>query len=181
MISDVQKEAKTKMTKSIQSLEEELARLRAGRASPSLLENVMVTYYGSDVPLMQIASIHVESALMLTVKPWEKHLTPEIEKAIRVADLGLNPATSGDLIRVPLPPLSEERRKELIKKVKVECEDAKIAIRNIRRDANHQFKELKVSTDEQHRAEEEMQKLTNHFVHKIDEIFHHKEKDLMEI
>jgi len=129
--------------------------------------------------------IGVESALMLTVKPWEKKMVPDIEKAIRSADLGLNPATSGDVIRVPLPPLSEERRKELIKKVKAEGENAKVAVRNIRRDSNQHIKDLlkdkSISEDEQRKAEEMMQKLTDSYIHQIDEILARREKDLMEI
>lgn len=185
MINDIQKDAKERMAKSIRALEEELAKLRAGRANPSLLEGVTVLYYGNPTPLAQVASVHVESALMLTVKPWEKKLVPDIEKAIRAADLGLNPATSGDVIRVPLPPLSEERRRELIKKVKAEGEDAKVAIRNIRRDSNQHIKDLlkdkSISEDEQRKAEEMMQKLTDSNIHQIDEILARREKDLMEI
>lgn len=185
MINDIQKTAKEKMTKSIRALEDELAKLRAGRAHPSLLEGVMVLYYGNPTPLTQVASIGVESALMLTVKPWEKKLVPDIEKAIRAADLGLNPATSGEVIRVPLPPLSEERRKELIKKVKAEGENAKVAVRNIRRDSNQHIKDLlkdkSISEDEQRKAEEMMQKLTDSYIHQIDEILARREKDLMEI
>lgn len=185
MLNDIQKTAKDKMNKSIHSLEEELSRLRAGRAHPSLLEGVVVNYYGNETPLTQVASVNVESALMLTVKPWEKKLVPEIEKAIRSADLGLNPATSGDVIRVPLPPLSEERRKELIKKVKAECENAKVAIRNIRRDSNQHIKELlkdkKISEDDQRKGEDAMQKLTDSFISQIDTMLAKREKDLMEI
>lgn len=185
MINDVEKSAKERMTKSIRSLEEELTKIRAGRAHPSILEGVIVSYYGNETPLTQVASIGVEGALMLTVKPWEKKMVPEIEKAIRIADLGLNPATSGDVIRVPLPPLSEERRKELIKKVKNEGENAKVAVRNIRRDCNHDIKELLkkklISEDEQRRAEEAMQKLTDNYIHQIDALLVRKEKDLMEI
>jgi len=149
VINRIQKEAKERMSKSIHALEEALSRRRTGRAHPNLLENIMVSYYGQDTPLSQLAAIHVESALMLAVKPWEKRLVPEIEKAIRASDLGLNPSTAGDVIRVPLPPLSEERRKELIKQVKGECEEAKVAIRNIRRDSNQQIKELLKAKQEQ--------------------------------
>lgn len=184
-MTDIQTDAKARMTKSIRSLEEELAKLRAGRAHPNLLENIMVSYYGNETPLTQVATIGVEGALMLTVKPWEKRIVPEIEKAIRMADLGLNPATSGDVIRVPLPPLSEERRKELIKKVKAEGENAKVAVRNIRRDANNHLKELlknkTMSEDDERRAADAMQKLTDQFIHQIDELLARKEKDLMEI
>ncbi|HRE32392.1 MAG TPA: ribosome recycling factor [Candidatus Berkiella sp.] len=185
MINDIQKNAKERMTKSLHSLEEELSKLRAGRANPSILEGVVVSYYGADTPLTQVAQIVVEGALMLAVKPFEKRLVPEIEKAIRAADLGLNPATSGDVIRVPFPPLSEERRKELIKKVKAEVESAKVAVRNIRRDANQEIKDLlkerAISEDEQRKAEEAMQKLTDQYIHQADAIFARKEKDLMEI
>lgn len=184
-VATIQKNAKERMAKSIRSLEEELSKLRAGRAHPSILDGVIVSYYGNETPLTQVATVGVEGALMLTVKPWEKRLVPEIEKAIRAADLGLNPATSGDVIRVPLPPLSEERRKELIKKVKVEGENAKVAIRNIRRDSNQELKDLlkkkAISEDEERRAEEAMQKLTDNSIHQVDEVLARKEKDLMEI
>ena len=185
MLSNIQNDAKTRMSKSIKTFEDELAKLRAGRANPSLLESVIVSYYGNDTPLAQLAAIHVEGALMLTVKPWEKKIIPEIEKAIRTADLGLNPATSGDIIRVPLPPLSEERRRELIKKVKVFAEEGKVAIRNIRRDSNQHIKDLlkakSISEDDQRRSEEAIQKLTNTFIEQIDQIVTKKEKDLLEM
>jgi len=185
MINDIQKDARARMTKTVRSLEDELAKHRTGRAHPSILDSVVVSYYGNETPLNQLAAIGVEGALMLTVKPFEKRVVPDIEKAIRAADLGLNPATSGDVIRVPLPPLSEERRKELIKKVKNEVENAKVAIRNIRRDCNQDIKDLlkakTISEDDQRRAEEAMQKLTDQFVHQVDEIFTRKEKDLLEI
>lgn len=185
MLDDIQKESRSRMTKSLKTLEDELAKLRAGRAHPSLLDGVMVSYYGNDTPLNQVATVGVESAMMLTVKPFEKKLVADIEKAIRIADLGLNPSNVGDMIRVPLPPLSEERRKELIKKVKSAGEGAKVAVRNIRRDANHDIKEsLKakmISEDEQRRAEDLMQKLTDSFVADIDKLLARKEKDLLEI
>ncbi len=185
MINNIQKDAKERMTKSIRALEDELSKLRAGRAHPSLLDGVMVTYYGNPTPLTQLASIGVEGALMLTVKPFEKRIVPDIEKAIRAGDLGLNPATSGDVIRVPLPPLSEERRKELIKKVKAEGENAKVAIRNIRRDSNQHIKDLlkskSISEDDSRKAEDMMQKLTDSYIHQIDEMLNKREKDLMEI
>lgn len=184
-LNGVQKDAKSRMAKSVKTLEEEIAKLRAGRANPSLLESIMVPYYGSETPLAQLAAIHVESGLLLTVKPWEKKMIPEIEKAIRIADLGLNPATSSDVIRVPLPPLSEERRKELIKKVKTFAEEAKVAVRNIRRDSNQSVKDLlkakSITEDEQRRAEDQIQKLTDSFVEQIDQIVSKKEKDLLEI
>jgi ribosome recycling factor len=185
MIEDIQKDAKVRMQKSIQSFEDELAKIRAGRAHPSLLDNIVVSYYGNPTPLSQLSSIGVEGALMLTVKPWEKQVMPDIEKAIRSSDLGLNPTASGDLIRVPLPPLSEERRKELIKRVKNEGENAKVSVRNIRRDANSTAKDLlkekEISEDDERRSEERTQKLTDQFVKQIDEILERKERDLLEI
>lgn len=185
MVNDIQQDTRKRMTKSTDTLIEDLAKLRAGRAHPSLLDNIMVEYYGTPTPLNQVAAVTVEGALMLSVKPWEKPLIPHIEKAIRTSDLGLNPATSSDVIRVPLPPLSEERRKELIKKVKSEGEQTKVAIRNIRRDANKQFEELEkgktISEDEKRRAEDTVQKLTDEYVRKVEEILQKKEKELMEI
>lgn len=185
MLNDIQKDADARMNKSIRSLEEELAKLRTGRAHPSILDNVVVSYYGTDTPLSQVSTVGVEGALMLTVKPWEKKLVPDIEKAIRAAGLGLNPATSGDVIRVPLPPLSLERRKELIKKVKEQGENAKVAIRNIRRDCNQEIKELLkeklISEDDVRKGEENIQKLTDSFITHVDEILARKEKDLLEI
>jgi ribosome recycling factor len=185
MQNNIQNDAKSRMAKSIKTLEDEIAKLRAGRANPSLLESVIVSYYGNDTPLAQLAAIHVEGALMLTVKPWEKKMIPDIEKAIRVADLGLNPATSGDTIRVPLPPLSEERRRELIKKVKVLAEEGKVAVRNIRRDSNQSIKDLlkskTISEDDQRRSEDAIQKLTDSCIDQIDKIVAKKEKDLLEM
>jgi ribosome recycling factor len=167
------------------TLEEDLGKLRAGRAHSSLLDGVMVSYYGNDTPLSQVASVNVEGPLMLTVKPWEKNLVSAIEKAIRMADLGLNPANAGDLIRVPLPPLSEERRKELIKHVKAEGEAAKVAIRNIRRDANHNAKELlkekAISEDDERKSQELIQKITDKFIQDVDALLVKKEKDLLVI
>lgn len=185
MINEIKTDAQARMQKSIKSLEDELSKLRAGRANPALLEGIMISYYGNDTPLSQVATIGVEGALMLTVKPWEKHLVTDIEKAILKSDLGLNPSTSGDLIRVPLPPLSEERRRELIKRVKQEGENAKVAVRNIRRDANSTVKDLlkekEISEDEERKSEEVIQKLTDKFVKDIDDILARKEKDLLEI
>lgn len=184
MISNIQSDAKTRMLKSIHALEEDLLKLRTGRAHPNLLDGVMVMYYGTPTSLTQLASVGVESALMLTVKPWEKKIIPDIEKAIRASDLGLNPSTSGDVIRIPLPPLSEERRKELIKKARGEGENARVAIRNIRRDSNNELKELlkakSISEDDARRAEEAMQKLTDGHIHQVEEMLQKREKDLME-
>lgn len=185
MINNIQADMKTRMLKSIEGLEHDLTKIRAGRAHPSLLDNVMVSYYGNDTPLSQVAGVHVEGALMLSVKPWEKTMVSAVEKAIRTSDLGLNPATSGDVIRVPLPPLSEERRKELIKKIKQDGEQTKVAIRNIRRDGNNLLKELvkkkEISEDDQRRSEETIQKLTDGYIEKVDDILARKEKDLLEI
>lgn len=185
MSKEILQDTQIRMDKTIHALEENLKKFRAGRAHPSFLDKIMVSYYGNNTPLSQIASIGVESALMLTVKPWEKQLTSTIEKAIRTCDLGLNPATSGDVIRVPLPPLSEERRKELSKKVKTECDDAKVAIRNIRRDANgdvkNALKDKKMSEDDAKSTEEAIQKITDKSITQIDTIFEHKQKDLLAI
>lgn len=185
MINDIQKDAQQRMSKTLRTLEDELGKLRAGRAHSSLLDTIQVDYYGNPTPLSQVASIGVEGALMLTVKPWEKNMVGPIEKAIRSSDLGLNPATTGELIRVPLPPLSEERRKELIKHVRNEGEQTKVAIRNIRRDANSSIKELlkskDISEDDERRGEEHIQKLTDKFVQEVDVILEKKEKDLLEI
>lgn len=183
MHKQIQNEAEKKMQKSVRALEDELSRVRAGRASPSLLDGVTILYYGNSTPLSQVASVGTEGALMLTVKPWEKQLTPEIEKAIRSSDLGLNPSVSGDTIRVPLPPLSEERRRELIKRVKSEGEETKIAVRNIRRDANNDYKELlknkEMSQDEERKCTDAVQKLTDSYIAKIDKILAEKETDLL--
>lgn len=183
MSKEVQTNAEKKMQKSIHSMEDELSKLRAGRANPSLLEGIMVSYYGNYTPLSQVASVGVEGPLMLTVKPWEKQMVSEIDKAIRTSDLGLNPATSGDTIRVPLPPLSEERRRELIKRVKSVGEDTKVAIRNIRRDANQEYKDLlkdkAITQDDEKRGMEAIQKLTDLYIAKIDKILAAKEADLL--
>lgn len=185
MIEDIKKDAKSRMDKSIEALKNELKKIRTGRAHVSLLDHITVEYYGSEVPLSQVANINVEDARTLSVTPWEKPMVQAVEKAIMTSDLGLNPATSGAVIRVPMPALTEERRKDLIKVVKSEGEKAKVAVRNIRRDANATFKDLlkekEISEDDERRAEDEVQKLTDSHVQKIDEILQVKEKDLMEI
>ena len=172
------------MSKSIDALQHEFGKLRTGRAQASLLDHVTVPYYGSEVPINQVASVVVSDARTLTVTPWEKKVVPDVEKAILNADLGLNPISAGDVIRVPLPPLTEERRKEMTKVVRHEAENARVAIRNIRRDANQHLKGLikdeHLAKDEEHRAEEEVQKLTDQFVAKVDELLKAKEQDLME-
>ncbi|GMQ95809.1 MAG: ribosome recycling factor [Gammaproteobacteria bacterium] len=172
------------MSKSIAALEHEFGKLRTGRAQASLLDHVTVSYYGSEVPINQVASVVVSDARTLTVTPWEKKVVPKVEKAILNSDLGLNPISAGDVIRVPLPPLTEERRKEMTKVVRHEAENARVAIRNIRRDANQHLKGLirdeHLAKDEEHRAEDEVQKLTDQFVAKVDELLKAKEQDLME-
>ena len=169
----------------MEALRHELAKIRTGRAHPSLLEHVHVDYYGSEVPIGQAASVTVEDARTLSVTPWDKSMVSVIEKAILKSDLGLNPATAGQVIRIPLPPLTEERRRDLTKVVHNEGEQAKIAIRNIRRDANHNIKELlkekEISEDDERKAEQDIQEVTNMAVSKVDEIVAEKEKELLEI
>ncbi|WP_297529011.1 ribosome recycling factor [Thiohalobacter sp.] len=185
MIDDIVKDAETRMGKSVESLKTELSRLRTGRAHPSLLDHITVDYYGSQTPLKQVANVAIEDARTLTVTPWEKQMVPVIEKAIMESDLGLNPNTAGTVIRIPLPPLTEERRKDMIRIVRQEAEGARVAIRNIRRDANSDLKELlkekEISEDEARHGEERIQKLTDKYVAKVDEVLAAKEKELMEI
>ena len=185
MLADIKKDTKTRMTKSLEALRHELAKIRTGRAHPSLLEHVHVNYYGSDVPINQAANITIDDARTLAVSPWDKNMVQAIEKAILTSDLGLNPSTAGQVIRIPLPPLTEQRRVELSKVVHNEGENAKIAIRNIRRDANHHVKELlkakSISTDEERRAETDIQQITDESVKMVDAIVAEKERELMEI
>lgn len=185
MLADIKKDARSRMNKSLEALRHELAKIRTGRAHPSLLEHVHVDYYGSEVPIGQAASVTVEDARTLSVTPWDKSMVSKIEKAILTSDLGLNPNTAGLVIRIPLPPLTEERRRELGKVVHHEGENAKIAIRNIRRDANGQLKELlrekEITEDEARRAEQDIQEVTDLAVLKVDEIVAEKEKELLEI
>lgn len=185
MSAKIRKDADTRMGKSIEALGHELAKIRTGRAHPSLLEHVHVDYYGSDVPLNQAANIKIEDPRMLSVTPFDKSMTGAVEKAILKSDLGLNPATAGTTIRVPLPPLTEERRQELVKVVHAEGEQAKIAIRNIRRDANHHLKNMlkdkEITEDDQRRAENEIQQLTDSYIARVDEAVAAKQRELMEI
>lgn len=185
MIDDIKKDAEIRMQKSVEALKTELSRLRTGRAHPSLLDHVSVSYYGSDTPLNQVANVAVEDARTLSVTPWEKNIVPDVEKAILNSNLGLNPVTAGTVIRIPLPPLTEERRKELVKMVKGEGENAKVAIRNIRRDANSDIKELtkakEISEDDERRAQDEIQKITDKFVESVDSVVAVKEEDLMSV
>ncbi|WP_298168552.1 ribosome recycling factor [Acidithiobacillus sp.] len=184
-IQEIKKDSETRMKKSIESLKGELTRLRTGRASAGLLDHVQLDYYGSLTPLAQVASVSVADARSLLVTPWEKNLIPKIDKAIRDAGLGLNPVAGSDNVRVPLPALSEERRKEMVKVVRQEGEGARVAIRNIRRDSISQVKDLRkqktISEDEERRAEEEFQKLTDRFIDEVDAVVEAKESDLMEV
>jgi len=185
MIDEIIEDAETRMKKSVESLRTELTKIRTGRAHPSLLDHVMVDYYGSPTPVKQVANVVAEDSRTLTVTPWEKPMVQAIEKAIMTADLGLNPMTAGTVIRVPMPALTEERRRDLVRVVKAEGESGKVAVRNIRRDANSDFKELlkekEISEDECRNSEEAIQKLTNKYVAEIDKLLQAKEKEMMEI
>lgn len=185
MIDDIKKDAAGRMAKSVEALVHELAKIRTGRAHPSLLDHVMVTYYGSDMPIRQVANVVAEDARTLAVTPWEKGMVQPVEKAIMQSDLGLNPNTAGTVIRVPMPPLTEERRRDLIKVARHEAEQARVAIRNIRRDANSELKELvkekMISEDDERRGEEIVQKLTDQYVKEVDGVLAAKEEDLMSI
>ena len=185
MIKEIIKDAGVRMGKSIESLKQALVKVRTGRAHPSLLDHLVVDYYGSDVPISQVANINVEDARTLMISPWEKQMVQPIEKAIMKSDLGLNPATAGTTIRIPMPPLTEETRRDLVKVVRQDGEAAKVAIRNIRRDANSDFKSLlkekDISEDEERDAEGEVQQLTDKYVSEVDKVLSEKEKDLMEV
>jgi ribosome recycling factor len=185
MLAEIQKDTRIRMGKSLETLRHELAKIRTGRAHPSLLEHVLVDYYGSEVPISQAASVAVEDARTLMVTPWDKAMVQTVEKAILKSDLGLNPSTAGQVIRIPLPPLTEERRRELGKVVHHEGENTKIAIRNIRRDAIHHIKELlkekDISEDQERKAEHDIQNVTDTAVGKADGIVAEKEKELLEI
>ena len=185
MIREINKDASIRMAKSLDALRTELAKIRTGRAHPSLLEHVQVEYYGSLVPISQAANVTIEDARTLAVSPWDKNMVQPLEKAIMKSELGLNPVTAGTIIRIPLPPLTEERRVALGKVVHHEGENAKIAIRNIRRDANSDFNDLlkdkEISEDECRQAEDSVQKLTDKYVVSVDEVIAVKEKELMEI
>lgn len=185
MIEDIKSDADTRMNKSFEAFKLELSKIRTGRANISLLDHVMVDYYGSGVPINQAATVSVEDARTLAVSPWEKAMVPAVEKAILNSDMGLNPVTAGDVIRVPLPALTEERRKDLVKLVRQEAEQSRVAVRNIRRDANADLKELvkekEISEDEEHGGLDAVQKLTNKHIQDIESILEVKEKELMEI
>jgi ribosome recycling factor len=184
MLAEIKKDTRTRMGKSLEALRHELAKIRTGRAHPSLLEHVHVDYYGSQVPISQAANVTVDDARTLAVTPWDKNMVQVIEKAIMTSDLGLNPITAGSVIRIPLPPLTKERRLELGKVVHHEGENAKIALRNIRRDANNSIKELlkekEISEDDERRAVIEIQQITDESVSKADMVVAEKEKELLE-
>ncbi|NYT27097.1 MAG: ribosome recycling factor [Candidatus Thiodubiliella endoseptemdiera] len=185
MLNEIQQDADERMSKSLASLENNFSKIRAGRAHPSLLEQIQVDYYGSMVPISQVANISAEDSRTLKVSPWEKEMVAVVEKAIMTSDLGLNPQTVGQVMRIPLPPLTEERRRELVRVVKDEAEQAKVAVRNIRRDANSDFKELlkdkEVSEDDAVKAEENVQKMTDSHIKSIDDKLTEKENSLLEI
>ncbi|PAJ73274.1 ribosome recycling factor [Pseudoalteromonas sp. NBT06-2] len=184
MINEIKNDTKTRMQKSVDALSNQLIKIRTGRAHPSLLDSIMVPYYGANTPLKQVANIVIEDARTLAITVFDKELTKAVDKAIMMSDLGLNPMSAGTVIRVPLPPLTEERRKDFIKLVRGEVEGGRVAIRNIRRDANSDFKALQkdkeISEDEQRQAEDEVQKLTNLYIKEMDEQLAAKEKELME-
>ncbi len=185
MLNDIKKDAQSRMSKSVEVLNTNFNKIRTGRAHSSILDGVMVSYYGNDTPLSQVANISVLDARTLSISPWEKSMVPEIEKAIMKSDLGLNPVTTGELIRVPMPPLTEETRKGYIKQAKNEAESARVSIRNIRRDVLATVKELlkekEISEDDDRRFHDEIQKITDKYIAEVDGHLAAKEKDLMEI
>lgn len=185
MLKDIIKDADVRMNKSVAAFQDELNKIRTGRAHTSLLDHVTVEYYGSEVPLNQVANVGVEDARTLTVTPWEKPMVPVVEKAIMTSDLGLSPATAGSVIRVPLPPLTEERRKDLVRVVRHEAEGARVAIRNVRRDAIHHAKELQkekeITEDQERKSQDDIQALTDKHVAEVDSILATKEDELMEV
>lgn len=184
-VADIKKTAEGKMAKSIESYKSELQKIRTGRAHPGILDQVQVEYYGSQVPISQVANVTLIDARTISVQPWEKGMGPKIEKAIRESDLGLNPASQGDLIRVPMPALTEERRKDLTKVVRHASEDSKVAVRNLRRDANDQLKKLvkdkSISEDDERRAQDDVQKLTDRTIAEIDRLTQAKEAEILAV
>ena len=184
-ITEIKKQAGDKMTKSVETLKHNLAKVRTGRAHPGLVDHLKVDYYGTETPIPQVANVTLADARTIAIQPWDKKMVQAVEKAIRDSDLGVNPATSGDVIRVPMPPLTEERRREMTKIVKHEGEEAKVAVRNIRRDAITHIKDLakkhEVSEDDDKRAETEIQKMTDKATADIDKLIAEKEKDLMAV
>src|SRR5512134_271396 len=184
-VAQIKKTTDDKMKKSVEALKADLAKVRTGRAHTGILDHIKVDYYGNETPLNQVANITLVDSRTIGVQPWEKKMAPAIEKAIRDSDLGLNPATQGELVRVPMPALTEERRKELIKVVKHEGENAKVAVRNLRRDAIHHLKELlknkAIPEDQERRVQDEVQKLTDRYVAEVDKLLLQKEADLMQV
>jgi ribosome recycling factor len=185
VIDDIKKDAQSRMKKSLEALHANLNKIRTGRAHSSILDSVTVEYYGSQVPLNQVASINVEDARTLSVVPWEQNMVPKVEKAIMTSDLGLNPASAGNVIRVPMPMLTEETRRGYIKQARQEAEHARVAVRNVRRDANGDLKSLlkekEITEDEQHQAEDAIQKLTDSIIAEIDKTLESKEHDLLQV
>ncbi|HEX9672845.1 MAG TPA: ribosome recycling factor [Burkholderiales bacterium] len=185
MIADIKKTAEQKMRRTVDALKTDLAKIRTGRAHTGLLDHIMVDYYGTSTPVPQVSNVTLIDARTISVSPWDKKMAPAIEKAIRDSDLGLNPASMGETVRVPMPALTEERRKDLIKVVRHECENARVAVRNVRRDAIHHLKELlkqkKASEDEERRAQDDIQKLTDRSIADIDKLMQQKEADLMAV
>ena len=184
MINEIQKDAQDRMEKSVEALKSQISKIRTGRASPSLLDGIMVEYYGSATPLRQLANVTVEDSRTLAISVFDRSMSPAIEKAIMSSDLGLNPSSAGTVIRVPLPALTEERRKDLIKVVRAEAEQGRIAVRNVRRDANDKVKALlkdkEISEDDERRSQDDIQKLTDGYIKKVDEALAQKETELME-
>ncbi|WP_210397018.1 ribosome recycling factor [Motiliproteus sediminis] len=185
MIDEIKQDAEERMGKSVQALMDNFKKIRTGRAHPSILDSVKVSYYGSDVPISQVANINVEDARTLSIIPWEKQMVPEIEKAIMKSDLGLNPSTAGTNIRVPMPALTEETRKGYVRQARAEAENARVAIRNIRRDANGDIKDLlkekEITEDDERRGQDAIQKITDKYIGEVDEHLQRKEADLMEV
>lgn len=185
MINELKKDAEDRMQKAVEVLGHNLNKIRTGRAHPSILDSIRVNYYGSEVPLSQVANIGIEDARTLTVSPWERNLVPDVEKAIMKSDLGLNPSTAGTVIRLPMPALTEETRKGYIKQARSEAENARVSIRNVRRDVLADVKELQkdkeISEDQEHKAQEDVQKITDKYIAEVDKALTAKEADLMEI
>jgi ribosome recycling factor len=185
MIDEILKDSEERMKKSLQSLEAAFNKIRTGRAHPGILDNIMVSYYGSDMPIQQVANVIVEDARTLMITPWEKKMLPEVEKAIMKSDLGINPSNNGDVIRVPMPMLTEQTRRDYTKQAKAEAENARVAIRNIRRDANSHIKDLlkdkAISEDEERRAELNIQKMTDNYIALVEKKLAEKEVDLLSI
>lgn len=185
MIKEIREDAKQRMQKSFENLEVNFAKIRTGRAHPSILDAITVSYYGSEVPISQVANINVEDARTLTVQPWEQNMVSVVEKAIMMSDLGINPVTTGNMMRIPMPPLTEERRRDFTKVARNEAEQARVAVRNIRRDANSDIKALlkdkAVTEDEARQGEDQVQKITDEYIAKIDKLLTEKEATLLEI